>query len=232
MQQPEGFVLKENTNKVYKLKKAVYGLKQSGRAWNEKVDNVLLNIGYEKSKFELCLYIKRNKSNSLTIVALFVDDFFVFSDDPEEINFLENHSNSEFKIKNLGEAKQCLGIRINRDYGKECITIDQEHYINNLLKRYGMVDSKIVNTPLDNVNLSNVEGESCDSKIPYQELTGSLMYLAVMTRPDIAHAVSLLSQYDKCYTRVHWQCAKRLLRYLKGTKHFSMKFCKHIIIPI
>lgn len=59
MQQPEGFVLKENTNKVYKLKKAVYGLKQSGRAWNEKVDNVLLNIGYEKSKFELCLYIKK-----------------------------------------------------------------------------------------------------------------------------------------------------------------------------
>lgn len=227
MQQPEGFVLKENENKVFKLKKAVYGLKQSGRAWNEKVDNVLLNIGYEKSKFEPCLYIKKNKDNLLTIVALYVDDFFVFSADCNEINFLENYLNSKFKIKNLGEAKQCLGIRINRDYDKECITIDQELYINDLLKRFGMVDSKIVSTPLDSsINLSNVEGEICDSKIPYQELIGSLMYLAVMTRPDIAHAVSLLSQYNNCYTKIHWQCAKRLLRYLKGTKHFSMKFCK------
>ncbi|XP_057671164.1 uncharacterized protein LOC130902899 [Diorhabda carinulata] len=91
-----------------------------------------------------------------------------------------------------------------------------------------MLESKAVSTPLDNSgNLSNVEGETCDPKIPYQELIGSLMYLAVMTRPDISHAVSLLSQYNNSYTKLHWQYTKRILRYLKGTTDFSMKFSKN-----
>ncbi|XP_057671346.1 uncharacterized protein LOC130903102 [Diorhabda carinulata] len=91
-----------------------------------------------------------------------------------------------------------------------------------------MLESKAVNTPLDNsVNLSNVEGDTWDPKIPYQELIGSLKYLAVMTRPDISHAVSLLSQYNNSYTKLHWQYVKRVLRYLKGTADFSMKFSKN-----
>lgn len=136
-----------------------------------------------------------------------------------------NHENTKFKIKNLGEAKHCLGLRINRD--KSSITIDQEQYINDLLIKFNMIDCKTVCTPLEiNVKLNVIEGEeTCSLEIPYQELIGSLMYLALMTRPDIAHAVSSLSQYNNCYTRLHWQCAKRVLRYLKGTKNYSMKFC-------
>ena len=220
MTQPEGFVVVGCMNKVYKLKKAVYGLKQSRRAWNKKVDEVLSDIGYKKSEFEPCLYIKRNNCDELTIIALYVDDFFCFSDS-KEINFLVDHLSSQFKIKNLGEAKHCLGVRIKRDYVNNFVAIDQEMYIDHLLKRFRMLDSKIVNTPLDSsICLSKIEGESCDPDTPYQELIGCLMYLAVMTRPDIAHAVSLLSQYNKSYTKLHWQTAKRLLRYLKGTRHF------------
>lgn len=224
MHQPEGFISDQSKNKVFKLKKAVYGLKQSSRAWNERVDEVLSDIGYRKSKFEPCLYVKNNQGK-LTIVALYVDDFFVFSADTKETKFLESHLSSKFKIKNLGEAKHCLGLRINRD--KSSITIDQEQYINDLLIKFNMIDCKTVCTPLEiNVKLNVIEGEeTCSLEIPYQELIGSLMYLALMTRPDIAHAVSSLSQYNNCYTRLHWQCAKRVLRYLKGTKNYSMKFC-------
>lgn len=226
MQQPEGFVSKGNESKVFKLKKAVYGLKQSSRAWNEKVDEVLLKIGYRKSLLEPCLYI--HKSNNLfTIIALYVDDFFVFSNDPVEVNSLESYLGQNFKIKNLGEAKQCLGVRIIRDYRNNFITLDQECYIDEILKKFNMLDCNSVSSPLDcNFDFEETKNETCDIKLPFQQLIGNLMYLAVLTRPDIAYAVSFLSQFNNCYNKVHWQCAKRILRYLKGTKNVSMKFEK------
>lgn len=223
MRQPEGFVLKNHENKVYKLKKAVYGLKQSSRAWNKRVDNFLLDLNYQKSKFEPCLYIKR-KNHLLTVVALYVDDFLVFSDDAEERCFLEKQLSLEFKIKNLGEAKQCLGVRIARDYENNCITLDQENYIDQILKKFNMSECKSVSTPMNtDICIDKVESVG-DQNLPYQRLIGSLMYLAVLTRPDIAYTVSFLSQFNNCYTELHWKCAKRVLRYLQGTKALKLKF--------
>ena len=80
-----------------------------------------------------------------------------------------------------------------------------------------------IETKLD--HLYKEGGKQVD--VPYQNLIGSLMYLAVLTRPDISFSVSLLSQFNNCHSEVHWQCAKRILRYLKGTKNHHLKFCKN-----
>ncbi len=227
MRQPEGFVTKGFENKVCKLNRAIYGLKQSSRTWNKRVDEILLNLGCDKSKYEPCLYTRKH-NGLISIIALYVDDFFVFSNDVKYVDFLKQQLNLEFKIKDLGEARQCLGVRIRRDYKKNIITLDQESYIDQVLKTFNMVDCKSVVTPMEinNVCLDDSKVSFSDKDIPYQRLVGSLMYLAVLTRPDIAFAVSHLSQYNNCYTSHHWKCAKRVLRYLKGTKSFRLSFSK------
>ena len=224
MKQPEGFIEKGNESKVCKLNRAVYGLKQSSRAWNHRVDQVLLKLEFKKSVYEPCLYIKRD-GNLLTIIALYVDDFLLFSNDSRSTELLKSQLMTEFRIKDLGEVRQFLGMRIKRDENSICL--DQEQYIDQLLKKFNMQDCKSVGTPLaDNFDFNSTKDQNVQNPL-YQKLIGSLMYLAVLTRPDICFCVSFLSQFNNCHNDYHWQCAKRILRYLKGTKDFSMKFEKN-----
>ncbi|KAK9873685.1 hypothetical protein WA026_023685 [Henosepilachna vigintioctopunctata] len=224
MKQPEGFQVSKDINKFCKLNKAIYGLKQASRAWNMKVNKVLTDIGYERSKIEHCIYVK-SKDNLLTIIALYVDDFFVFTNDvSEEIFLIENLSNN-FMIKNLGEAKKCLGMNITRNYEKGTIVIDQKDYILQLLEKFNMSECKSVKTPLESKLEFDLTKENCKD-VPYQELIGSLMYLAVLTRPDIAYSVSFLSQFNNNHSVEQWKCAKRILRYLKSTKDNCLVFTK------
>ncbi|XP_067207870.1 uncharacterized protein [Linepithema humile] len=104
--------------------------------------------------------------------------------------------------------------------------MNQRGYLNDILSRFGMSESKSVKTPLDvGVKLKrNEDITQQDVNLPYRELVGALMYLAVCTRPDIAHAVSYLSQYNNCYDSSHWSVAKRVLRYLRGTRDIGLSF--------
>lgn len=91
----------------------------------------------------------------------------------------------EFNILDLGEAKHCLGIRIIRD--KNFITLDQENYIEQILRKVNMTDCKSVSTPMEsNICFDEIKNEP-DENLPYQKLIGSLMYLAILTRPDTAY---------------------------------------------
>lgn len=226
MEIPEGFVTSECKNKVLKLNKAIYGLKQASRAWNTKVDEFLVNMYYKKSQLEPCLYIKNN-GDLKTIVALYVDDFFIFSNDKAETDVLKMNLGKEFKIKDMGQVKQCLGMRVNIDKVNHTVTLDQVDYVNQILKRFNMTDCKPVSTPIETKLSLGKSDKVCEMNVPYQELIGCLMYLAVLTRPDIAFSVSFLSQFNTCYDNSHWNQAKRILRYLQKTKNYGLKFCKN-----
>lgn len=156
MRQPEGFVVKGFEDKVCKLKRAIYGLKQSSRAWNKKVDDFLQKLGYKKSELEPCLYTKK-QNGLLTVITLYVDDFFIFSNDPENTNSLKQSLSNEFKITDLGEAKQCLGVRIVGDRKTNVITLDQETYIDQVLRNFNMTDCKSVSTPMNNAFLRTMK---------------------------------------------------------------------------
>lgn len=222
MMPPESFEI--SNNKVLKLKKAIYGLRQSSRNWYRRVEDCLLSLDYKKSNLEQCLFMKI-KNNYKTFIALYVDDFFVFSNDENEVNYLNDKLSFEFKVKNLGKVKQCLGMRVNVDKQKGMITLDQEQYVDCLLNKFQMIDCKDVSTPIE-TKLTIEKGSNCDKSIPFQQLIGSLMYLAVLTRPDIAFSVSYLSQFNNCYNDTHWQYAKRILRYLHKTKSYGLCFVK------
>lgn len=223
MSLPEGFVNKSG-GKVLKLKRAIYGLKQSSLAWYDRVKDLLCNLDFKNSQYEPCLFTK-TKGNIKIIVALYVDDFLIFSNNSLETDDLKCVLGAEFKLKDLGPVRQYLGMRINVDKNGNVITLDQQQYIEQLASRFNMSDCKMYKTPIE-CKLNVKKADECVSDLPYQKLIGSLMYLAVLTRPDISYSVSYLSQFNSCYNHTHWNYAKRILKYLLYTKTYCLRFCK------
>lgn len=196
MRQAEGLVDKERKKKVCLLKRAIYGLKQASRACYEKVHSILVELKFRRSESEHCVYYKLN-DKSIVIIALYVDDFLIFSNDEDQKNKLEQALMNEFEIKGLGEAKHVLWMRIRRT--KDAIVVDQTKYIEQVLSKLNMTDCKSVGTPLEagkKLIKAEVHNDVENDKFPYRELLGCLMYLAVCSRPDIAYASSLLSQFN------------------------------------
>lgn len=223
MEQPEGYKIKGKENHVFKLNKAIYGLKQASKAWYYKIDNVLTELQFKKSLCEPCVYIKSDVAGNLIILALYVDDILLFSKDTSSKKLLKEELMRIFEMKDLGRATHILGMRLRQDHSK--FVLDQKSYIQKVLEQFKMTDCKPVSTPLENgMKLGKGDQTELDSK--YRSLIGCIMYIAVCTRPDIAHAASLLSQFNNCHSDTHWKAAKRVLRYLKGTIDYSIVYEK------
>lgn len=209
--------------KVLKLKKSLYGLKQSSRAWYEKINDVLIKMGFSVNSYEPCVFIK-GKGENLVIIALWVDDLYLFAYNKKDKINIKKKLMSTFEMKDFGDATNLLGIEIKRI--TDGIFLSQEKYINEVLVRFNMQDCKPVRTPLEVNPIVTNDSESDVTNFPFQELIGCLMYLSVTTRPDITQAVTYLSSFCSDPKIDHWKMAKRVLRYLKGTANFGLKYSK------
>eukprot|EP00253_Pinus_taeda_P004652 PITA_04652 len=145
---------------------------------------------------------------------------------------------NSFTMKDLGAAKQILGMRITRDRKNRKLTLSQNEYIQKVLKRFNMHNAKPVSTPF--ASHFKLSKEMCPktqedmdymSKVPYASAVGSLMYAMVCTRPDIAHAVGVVSSYMNNPGKEHWMAVKWILRYLKGTTDQALCFGGSNISP-
>jgi len=213
-------------NRVCLLKKALYGLRQAGRRWHMRCDEELKKFGLKNSLADPCLYYQ-GKGEDALLVAIYVDDILVASRNLGHIESLKKHLSEVFDIKDLGNVKHCLGIEFSRK--KNGIAMCQSAYIKEILHRFGMTESKPVATPIEpGIKLKKDNQSHGDDKEdrPYKQLVGALMYLAICTRPDIAHAISYLSQFCACNDESHWKAAKRVLRYLKGTVDVGIVFTR------
>lgn len=219
--QPEGF--DDGTGRVCKLKRAIYGLKQAGRQWNKKLDTTLKNIGLKCCCMDPCIYYT---SDLELIIAIYVDDFLIFYKDNAKLkNIIETLSNS-FKMKDMGPARGCIGIRIRQT--ENGIELDQQVYIEEVLKRFGMLEAKPVGNPCDtNTKLSKkMDAEKAHEyvELPYQQAVGCLLFIAQATRPDISFAVNDVSRFNNCYEPAHWNAVKRIMRYLKLTSDMKLTY--------
>ena len=205
----------------------MYGLKQSGREWNNKLDSKLQNIGFERLQSDPCVYIR--KTNGIEIITVWVDDLLLFTKDKIQMDNLKRELDNLFEITDLGEPSKLVGIEITRDRANGTLTISQTKYIESILEKEKMDNANPVSTPLDpNVKLEPLEPHSDAPTIngSYASLTGSLMYAAIGTRPDIAYAVNKLCSFNNNPGMAHWSAAKRVLRYLKGTKNLGLTYKK------
>lgn len=223
MEVPEGINLPNKDKVSCKLKKGIYGLKQSARLWFKLFEECLLRIGFKNSSADPCVFVKDNEDVRKNIyVALFVDDAFVACGDLDVMKKFKNYLAEQFSMRDLGKIKYILGIRITRDYNS--ITLDQTTYINNILRSYNMYDCNAIKTPLP----ERLEFERLNSDVacnaPSQNLLGSLMYLMVCTRPDLSFAVNLLSRFVSKKNDAVWQYLKSILRFLKGTSDLKLVY--------
>lgn len=205
----------KHRNRVLKLKRALYGLVESPKCWNETIDLFLKNRGFQRSEYDSCLYYKKD-----CWLVIYVDDILIIGKDKSIIEDLK----AEFNAKDLGEIKRFLGMEVIRN--SEEIAITQEGFINKILERFGMEECRGAQTPMEIQFNLLVEKNEEIIKVPYRELIGSLMYLTVTSRPDITFAVSYLSRYLDKPTTLLWTAGKRILRYLKETKGRRLIFRK------
>jgi transposase InsO family protein len=230
MQQPEGFVVAGQERLVCKLQKSLYGLKQAGRAWYEKIHLALVELGFHALHADTCIYQLR-RGSLVMLIALYVDDLLLLSNSLDGLTALKQDLARRFAMKDLGEAHYVLGIQINRNRAARTLHISQQEYISKVLQRFGMTEAKAVPTPLD----SSIKLTKADCPTPnaapdfafiqqYQSAVGAIMYAMLGTRPDIAFAVASLSQFSSNPGQSHWAAVRHVLRYLCGSAHYKLTY--------
>lgn len=212
---PQGIVINDK-GKVLKLKKALYGLKESPKCWNKTFNEFCTSIGMRRSEYDNCLYIGED-----LWLLLFVDDILLIGNQ-EKINQTTMKLNKRFNAKNLGIIKCFLGMDIVRN--NNTLTISQTKFIDKILKKFNMNECRPSYTPME-TNFQVPEREEIISTVPYKEIIGCLTYLSI-SRPDITFATSLLSRYMIKPTKTTWEAAKRILRYLKATREKVLTYKK------
>lgn len=223
---------KESRTKVCRLQKAIYGLKQSGRQWYKKLDLRLKELGMKSLDADACVYHYK-EGNNLTLLVIYVDDLIIASSDKRKVAELKQKLAKSFEVKDLGRVHYCLGIEFTEIKAKKEFRMSQKKYIRDIQQRFNMEDCKPVATPMNpavklskEMSPTTKEEKVKMSQVPYRNLIGSLMYLATSTRPDIAHAVSSLSQFSENPGEEHWRAAKRVIHYLKKTINMGITFTK------
>ncbi|CAL1375783.1 unnamed protein product [Linum trigynum] len=224
VEQPRGYEKKGEEDKVYRLRKALYGLKQAPRAWNSRIDRYFQQNEFQRSPSEASLYIKKGEGKDFLMVCLYVDDLIYTGTSQRMIEEFKSAMMKEFEMTDLGLMKYFLGIQVKQSPGE--IFISQEKYTEDMLKRFHMATCKPISTPMTlNEKLQRNDGaENVDGKL-YRSLVGSLIYLT-HTRPDICHSVSLISRFMNEPSKLHFAAAKRILRYLQGTKKLGLTYKK------
>ena len=230
MRQPEGFIKEDKKNLVCRLKKSLYGLKQAPRQWYKKFDSFMSSHGFTRCQADHCCYFKKIDNNFI-ILLLYVDDMLVAGSNRQEIVNLKLKLSKQFEMKDRGAAKQILGMRIQRDTNSRTLLLSQDKYINKVLSRFNMQNAKVVSTPLGvHFRLSKEQSPKTEeeraymAKVPYASAIGSLIYVMVCTRPDIAQAVGAVSRYMNNPGKLHWEAVKWILRYLRGTTSKALCF--------
>ena len=229
MRQPEGFTSRNHPNKVCKLKKSLYGLKQSARCWNQKIHEFMTSSKYIQSTADPCIYYRVQNVNGkpiTVIVAVYVDDTIIMSNDKKILLAEKKRISERFEMDDRGELHYILGMEVKRDRKNRRMTICQKTYLNDVLERFGMQNCKPVATPMESgkVFTALADNEEPVDVRQYQAAIGSLNYAAIATRPDISTAVGKLSQYMRNPSRDHWTGIKRVLRYIKGTVDYGLEF--------
>ncbi|XP_004289307.1 PREDICTED: uncharacterized mitochondrial protein AtMg00810-like [Fragaria vesca subsp. vesca] len=197
---------------VCELHKAIYGLKQSPRAWYAKLSSILEEVGFQRSNADSSLFVRNGASRKL-VVLIYVDDLIITGDNVQEIEVLKQALHKKFAIKDLGKLKYFLGIEMATS--KKGLFLNQRKYVLDLLKEANMLGCTSARSPLDRKFKLEAEGDLLQNVSYYQRLVGKLIYLTI-TRPDISYSVSIISQSMHVPTKTHLSIVERIIRYLKG----------------
>lgn len=232
MRQPPGFASPEFPHRVCLLRKTLYGLKQSGRRWYQKLVEILVEkLGFTQCEVDQAVFFKKAKTGERIIIVVHVDDCTLAASSLDLIAQLKNDIRAHVEITDLGELHWLLGIEVTRNRDHRTISLSQLSYIDSIVRRFGLEDLKPVSCPMEpHVKLHSNQSPSTGAEyaamrhIPYREAVGSLMYASLGTRPDISYAVTTVSRFSQNPGQPHWDAVRRIYRYLVGTKDLRLTY--------
>ena len=238
MMQPDGFTAKGQEHMLCKLKKSIYGLKQASRSWNTRFDQEVKSFGFDQCPIEYCVYWKRD-GQKVVFLVIYVDDILLIGNDVGLLSSVKVWLSSRFDMKDLGEAGQILGINLIRDRSRRMLGLSQTRYIDLIIARFGMQNSKKGFLPFRHgITLSRDQCPKTPEEIermrgiPYASAVGSLMYAMLCTRPDICYAVGMVSRYQSNPGEEHWTAVKNILKYLKRTREYMLVYQDDDLVPL
>jgi hypothetical protein len=226
MRQPPGFSAPNSKGLVCKLQKTLYGLKQSGRRWYQKLVEILVEkMGLTRCDVDQAVFFRHGKDGDIVVVVVHVDDCTIAASSLGLLQKFKTEIQRYVEITDLGELHWLLGIEIRRVREDRTISLSQTSYIDAIVHRFGLEDLRPVSSPMDpQIRLTSAQSPTTAHdfalmrNIPYREAVGSLMYACLATRPDIAYAVTTLSKFASNPGEDHWNAVKRVFRYLNGTR--------------
>jgi hypothetical protein len=213
-----------HTDYCFELLKCLYGLKQSAAKWNQHIDALLKAWGFESLSADACVYTHKNKVGKIDcIITCHVDDLLIAAPD-DTMTEIKNKLASKLQMKNLGILSWYLGVKFV--FGNDWVEMSQRAFIVEILEKYRMINSNPSAVPATTPKSTTARLHSWQTQSEYRALIGSLQYLTLTTRPDIAYAVGLASQKTGDPQPSDWLAAKTILRYLAGTQDFGIRYTK------
>jgi hypothetical protein len=221
--------LKEAGKRIaLRLKRPLYGTKQGAHHWYEELKKTLSSLNFRVSVADEATFYKIDGNNFIVIAAA-TDDFTIVTNSRTLSTKTKAQLNQHFELVDLGDINWLLGVSVTRDLKDKTISLGQQTYIEQIVARFGLTDARPDVTPMEpgadyHPNSPGVSPTLLTpaEKTTYREMIGSLMYCATMTRPDIAYAVSTLSQFLEAPRITHLKAVKRIFCYLLGTKHLKL----------
>ncbi|GKA64947.1 retrotransposon protein, putative, ty1-copia subclass [Tanacetum coccineum] len=202
----------------------------TSRSWNKRFDVEIKKIGFTQNLDEPCVYLKASGSN-VAFLILYVDDILLMGNNVTMLQEVKSWLCKCFSMKDLGEAAYILGIKIIRDRSKRLIALSQSAYLEKILKKFWMENSKKGYTPMiEKPDYRKSQGAKTPSevqrmqRVPYASAIGSIMYAVRCTRPDVAFAQNLCSRFQQNPGEIHWTAVKAILKYLRNTKDMVLVY--------
>ncbi|KAL0556840.1 hypothetical protein IC582_005357 [Cucumis melo] len=217
--QQKGFVDPVNHDHVYKLRKALYDLKQAPRAWYERLSTYLLQQGYRRGNADQTMFIYRQDIEFL-IVQIYVDDIIFGGTSSAYVEQFVDQMKREFEMSMVGELSFFLGFQIKQE--EIGIFFSQEKYAKNLISKFGMDKAKPKRTPAaTHLKMTkDTTGEKVDTNL-YRNIIGSSLYLTA-SKPDIAFVIGVCARYQADPRTSHLHSAKRILKYISDMFNYGL----------
>jgi hypothetical protein len=213
---------------VARLRRPLYGTKQGAHHWYDELRRILESLGFKVCNADEAVFYKI-ENNDYTIIAAATDDFTIISNTSKGAELIQQQMSNFFEIVELGDINWLLGVSVTRDLSARTISLGQQSYIEQILARFGLENARTAVTPMEpgadlTIDSPSVSPKSLspNEKTLYREMIGSLMYVAVMTRPDISYAISTLSQHMEAPRTTHLVAVKRVFAYLSGTRQLKL----------
>ncbi|CAI7896798.1 unnamed protein product [Closterium sp. NIES-53] len=225
LRRPLGFTGLFPASTQWSLRRPVYGLRQAPREWHDTLRTTLAALGFTPAA-DPSLFLRTETSLPLFYVVVYIDDLVFATGDTEALTLVKSELQERHICTNLGELRSYLGLQITRDRARRTITLTESHMVHQVLQRFAFQFSSPLPTPLSTGHSLSTppSGESVEPSGLHPELVGCLMYLMTCIRPDLAYPLSLLAHYvaPGRHRKVHWDAAKRVLRYLCSTSGMGL----------